>query len=97
MCARQGRCNNTQGSKLYNTWAEGDHECIAYTVNWSAWLLSFSISPPLSDVLDISQVASNFGGSFMGVVQYDMDNTAFEVSQQQFASLQLRAMRMCQI
>jgi hypothetical protein len=41
--------------------------------------LSFSISPPLADVLDISQVASNFGGSFMGVVQYNMDNTAFEV------------------
>ena len=42
-------------------------------------MLSFSISPPLADVLDISQVAGNFGGSFMDVVQYNMDNTAFEV------------------
>ena len=42
-------------------------------------MLYFSISPPLADVLDISQVAQNFGGSFMGVVQYNMDNTAFEV------------------
>ncbi len=53
-------------------------------------MFSFSISPPLADVLDISQVASNFGGSFMGVVQYNMDNTAFEVALQQFASLQPR-------
>ena len=39
----------------------------------------FSISPPLEDILDITQVAGNFGGNFMGVVQYNKDNTEFEV------------------
>ena len=41
---------------------------------------SFSISPPLEDVLDITQVAATFGGSFFDVVQYNKDNTAFEVN-----------------
>lgn len=38
-----------------------------------------SISPPIEDVLDVSQVAQNLAGNFMGVVQYNRDNTAFEV------------------
>ena len=39
----------------------------------------FSIAPPLENVLDIAQVAQTFGGIFMDVVQYNRDNTAFEV------------------
>ena len=38
-----------------------------------------SISPPIQDILDISQVAQNLAGNFMDVVQYNRDNTAFEV------------------
>ena len=31
-------------------------------------------------MLDVSLAAQNLAGNFMGVVQYNMDNAAFEVS-----------------
>ena len=46
-------------------------------------LCSLSIAPPLTNVLDISQVAGTFGGSFMDVVQYNKDNTEFEVKERE--------------
>ena len=52
---------------------------LAYKYRLVVFCIHFSISPPLADVLDITQVAENFGDSFMGVVQYNRDNTAFEV------------------
>ena len=42
----------------------------------------YIIAPPLANVLDISQVTQTFGGIFMDTVQYNKDNTAFEVYSQ---------------
>ncbi len=41
--------------------------------------LSCSISPPLESDMDVSLAAQTLAGNFMGVVQYNKDNTAFEV------------------
>lgn len=38
------------------------------------------IEPPLQNKNDIMNMASSLAGNFMGVVQYNRDNRAFEVS-----------------
>jgi len=39
-----------------------------------------SVRPPLKTQLDIANLAENLAGVFEGVVQYNRDNKAFEVS-----------------
>ncbi len=41
--------------------------------------LHCSISPRLESEMDVALAAQNLAGNFMGVVQYNRDNTAFEV------------------
>ena len=38
-----------------------------------------SVKPGLSSDMDAVQLVSNLAGNFMGVVQYNKDNTLFEV------------------
>ncbi len=39
----------------------------------------FSVAPPLANKMDAIQFMSNLAGNFEGVVQYNKDNTQFEV------------------
>lgn len=45
---------------------------------WEAVETLFSVSPPLQTEDDVSLLADELAGNFMGVVQYNGDNTAFE-------------------
>lgn len=38
-----------------------------------------SVDPPLSNFIDAKSLAEELAGNFMGVVQYNNDNTDFEV------------------
>lgn len=45
---------------------------------WQAVEKMFHVSPPLQNQDDVSLLAGTLAGNFMGIVQYNRDNTAFE-------------------
>lgn len=45
---------------------------------WTAVEKMFHVSPPLQNEDDVALLADSLAGNFMGVVQYNRDNTAFE-------------------
>ena len=45
---------------------------------WSEVEKMFRVSPPLQNEDDVALLANSLAGNFMGVVQYNRDNTAFE-------------------
>ena len=51
---------------------------LADRAQWSVVEKLFSVSPPLQNQDDVANLAEDLAGNFMGVVQYNRDNTAFE-------------------
>lgn len=45
---------------------------------WPSVEKMFQVSPPLQNDDDVANLADDLAGNFMGVVQYNRDNTAFE-------------------
>ena len=51
---------------------------LADRAQWPVVEKLFSVSPPLQNYDDVANLAEDLAGNFMGVVQYNRDNTAFE-------------------
>lgn len=86
-----GQCGTGCCSRWQHAQGQGELEGYGETVQVKMSLLSipssplydslsFSIKPHLSSDQDVVQMVSNLAGNFEGVVQYNKDNTAFEVS-----------------